>query len=68
MMLNADRYTITDHDSIPTGQFQNVSGTDYDLRVARNLGQAIAKLKNIGYDDNFCIVRGSQQSLGFVAR
>lgn len=67
-MLNADRYTITDHDSIPTGQFQEVTGTDYDLRVSRNLGQAIAKLKNIGYDDNFCVVRGSEQSYGFVAR
>lgn len=66
--MNADRYTVTDVDSIPTGAFQNVSGTDYDLRVARNLGQSIAKIANNGYDDNFCVTRGSDQSLTFVAR
>lgn len=66
--MNADSYTITDHDSIPTGTFQNVSGTNYDLRVARNLGQSIAKITNSGYDDNFCVTRGTDQSLTFVAR
>lgn len=66
--LNADRYTITDNDSIPTGEFQNVSGTDFDLRVSRNLGQMIAKIANSGYDDNFCVTRGTDQSLTFVAR
>ncbi|XP_031630270.1 aldose 1-epimerase [Contarinia nasturtii] len=66
--LNADRYTLTDKDSIPTGQFQNVTGTNYDLRVGCNLGQYIAKLKNNGYDDNFCVTRGTDQSLTFAAR
>lgn len=66
--LNADRYTITDKDSIPTGRFQPVSGTDYDLRVEQNLGKAITRLPNAGYDDNFCVTRGSDQSLAFVAR
>lgn len=66
--LNADRLTITDHDSIPTGGFQNVSGTDYDFRVSRKLGESIAKIANDGYDDNFCVTRGTDQSLAFVAR
>lgn len=66
--LNCDRYTITDHDSIPTGQFQPVSGTDYDLRVTQNLGKAIARINGCGYDDNFCVTRGSDQSIAFVAR
>lgn len=66
--MNADQITVTDHDSIPTGGLEDVSGTDYDLRVARNLGKAIAALKSVGYDDNFCVVRGSEQSLVFVAR
>lgn len=65
--LNADRYTITDQDSIPTGGFQPVTNTDYDLRIARNLGESLAKIKNNGYDDNFCVNRGSDQSLTFVA-
>lgn len=67
-MLNADRYTITDNDSIPTGQFQSVSGTNYDLRVAQNLGKAISRIDNSGYDDNFCVTRGANQTLAFVAR
>lgn len=66
--LNADRYTITDHDSIPTGAFQNVSGTKYDLRIPQNLGTAISSITNSGYDDNFCVTRGTDQSLTFVAR
>lgn len=66
--LNADRLTITDHDSIPIGTFQNVAGTDYDLRVARNLGESIAKIANNGYDDNFCVTRATDQRLTFVAR
>lgn len=66
--MNADRLTVTDQDSIPIGTFQNVSGTDYDLRVARNLGESIAKIPNNGYDDNFCVTRGSDQSMAFVAR
>lgn len=65
--LNADRYTITDHDSIPTGAFQNVLNTDYDLRVARNIGESLAKISNNGYDDNFCVTRGTDQKLTFVA-
>lgn len=68
IIINADRFTITDKDSIPTGQFQSVSGTDYDLRVEQNVGKAIARLANSGYDDNFCVTRGTDQSLAFVAR
>lgn len=68
MQLNADRITITDHDSIPTGDFQSVSGTDYDFRVTRNLGESLAKISNSGYDDNFCITKGTDQTLAFIAR
>lgn len=68
MTLNADKITITDHDSIPTGEFQDVSGTDYDLRVAQNLGVALSKLSNCGYDDNFCVTRTDDQSLTLVAK
>lgn len=67
-MLNADRYTLANNDLVVTGQFQPVSGTDYDLRVEQNLGKAIARLANNGYDDNFCVTRGTDQSLAFVAR
>lgn len=68
IMLNADRYTLANKDLVVTGQFQPVSGTDYDLRVEQNLGKAIARLTSNGYDDNFCVTRGTDQSLAFVAR
>lgn len=66
-MLNADRITVTDSDSIPTGQFRNVSGTNYDFRFARNLGQAI-NVQNVGFDNNFCVNQCPRRGLGFVAR
>lgn len=68
ILLNADRYTLANNDLVVTGQFQPVSGTDYDLRVEQNLGKAIARLAANGYDDNFCVTRGTDQSLAFVAR
>lgn len=66
--LNADRYTVTDHDSIPSGSFQDVLNTGYDLRVARYIGQSIANIANIGFDDNFCVIYGTEQKMTFVAR
>lgn len=49
-MLNADRYTLANKDLVVTGQFQPVSGTNYDLRVEQNLGKAIARLAANGND------------------
>lgn len=66
--LNADKITVTDADSIPTGELQDVSNTCYDLRIARNLGMAISKLSNPGYDDNFCVTRAGNQSFTYVAK
>lgn len=66
--LNADRITVTDDDSIPTGELKSVSGTPFDLRVPRHLGDAMARLDGSGYDDNFCVTRSEGQSLAFVAR
>lgn len=65
--LNADKITVTDDNSIPTGVLQDVD-TLYDLRIARKLGDALSKLSNSGYDDNFCVTQGSDQSLTFVAK
>lgn len=66
--LNADKITVTDSDSIPTGELQHVSDTSYDFRVARNLGFALSKIVNNGFDDNFCVTRADHQSLAFVAK
>lgn len=66
--LNADRITVTDADSIPTGDFRQVSGSAYDFRIQRNLGDAIARIANNGFDDNFCITNTLNSSQIFVAR
>jgi aldose 1-epimerase len=66
--LNADKYTITDEDSIPTGKLGCVGGTVFDLRVPREMGPAMAMTKRRGYDDNFCVTKGTDQKLAFVGR
>uniref|UniRef100_A0A1I8PV53 Aldose 1-epimerase n=1 Tax=Stomoxys calcitrans TaxID=35570 RepID=A0A1I8PV53_STOCA len=55
IMINADKITETDADSIPTGNFTSVEGTLYDLRKMVNLGERLKALLPInGYDDNYC--------------
>lgn len=66
--LNADRITETDEDSIPTGKLLCVGGTPYDLRVPRELGPAMSRVPGEGYDNNFCITKGTEQGMTFVAR
>lgn len=65
--LNADKYTVTDAASIPTGEIRNVSGTPFDLRVRQNLGKALVYLPEIGFDDNYVVAKGAEQKLTFVA-
>lgn len=65
--MNADRITITDDDSIPTGKFLPVWGSPYDFRIARNLGDAIAHVGNSGFDDNYCVTGGSMSMQTFIA-
>ncbi|XP_062706812.1 galactose mutarotase-like [Aedes albopictus] len=66
--LNADRITETDEDSIPTGKFLCVGGTPYDLRIPRELGPAMSRAPGEGYDNNFCITKGTEQGMTFIAR
>ncbi|XP_058978095.1 galactose mutarotase [Musca domestica] len=57
VMINADKITETDGDSIPTGNFTPVEGTVYDLRKMKNMGEGIKSLLPSpisGYDDNYC--------------
>lgn len=66
--INADKITETDKDYIPNGQFKCVGGSIYDFRTPRELGPSLARVGCNGYDDNFCIQKGTQQGLAFVAR
>ncbi|XP_048506153.1 uncharacterized protein LOC105691574 isoform X3 [Athalia rosae] len=53
--INANRWTVTDADSIPTGEIRPVANSIMDLRVAKQLGQVLPKVPSGGYDFNFCI-------------
>ncbi|XP_053671014.1 galactose mutarotase-like isoform X2 [Anopheles nili] len=66
--INADKITDTDADSIPSGKFICVGGTPYDLRIPRELGPSMAKTTGEGFDDNFCITKGTEQGRTFTAR
>lgn len=59
LKLNADRYTSTYFDLIPTGNLENVAGTELDFRVSSNLGARIKSWKR-GYDHNFVINKGEK--------
>ncbi|CAG9808621.1 unnamed protein product [Chironomus riparius] len=68
LTINADKVLKIDTEQIPTGDFLDVGGSEFDFRVPQELGDAIKKTSNNGYDNNFCITSGSSQSLAFVAR
>lgn len=69
LMINADQITETDEDSVTTGKLLSVSDTVFDLRVPTVLGNVINKVPGQdGFDNNFCISKGTEQSNTFVAR
>ena len=63
LQVLADTVTATTEDLIPTGDFQPVAGTPYDLREPRLLGEALAQKGNamfdsaLGFDINY-VLRG----------
>lgn len=65
LTVDADRYTPTDADNIPTGQVADVAGTPFDFREAKPLGRDIG-FSERGYDINLCL-NGGRGSLREVA-
>ncbi|CAD6230562.1 GSCOCG00006821001-RA-CDS [Cotesia congregata] len=53
--MNADRWTVTDAESIPTGEIRSVANSIMDLRSPTVLGDVIDKVPGGGYDYNFCL-------------
>eukprot|EP00927_Polykrikos_kofoidii_P074779 TRINITY_DN70802_c0_g1_i1.p1 TRINITY_DN70802_c0_g1~~TRINITY_DN70802_c0_g1_i1.p1 ORF type:complete len:372 (-),score=50.64 TRINITY_DN70802_c0_g1_i1:24-1139(-) len=62
--INADRYTPTDADSVPTAELAVVDGTAFDFRAigeaAHSIGERIGELKSLpgcggGYDHNYVL-------------
>ena len=67
VQINADFYTPTGQDLIPTGEILKAEGSKFDFRNATNLGEMIENHGNHGYDVNFCIL-DNENELGFVGR
>lgn len=63
LMINADSFTPTDADSIPTGEIRPVEGTAFDFRKFKPIGRDIGEqdeqlIMCRGYDHNFCLNDG----------
>lgn len=54
MMINASAYTASDQDLIPTGEIRSVSGSPYDFRESRSIGERI-HIPEGGYDNNYVL-------------
>lgn len=68
--VNANTFTTTNDESIPSGVLDNVEGTVFNLRTPHVLGPVITQHPGIGYDDNFCVAPrdDGQESLNFNAQ
>lgn len=60
IMIDADKFTPTDDELIPTGELRDVEGTPMDFRVSKSIGSDIEKdyvpLKQAGgYDHNYVL-------------
>jgi aldose 1-epimerase len=69
LMINADRYTVTDETLIPTGEIASVKGTPLDFTIPTSIGARLNQItrKPAGYDDNF-VLSGGGKSLAMAAR
>ncbi len=65
LTINADRFTVTDEDLMPTGEIKSVKGTVLDFTAATVIGKHINQTKG-GFDDNY--VLNSDWSLCFASR
>lgn len=70
LMIDADRYTPTDEELIPTGEIATVENTPLDFRTPTPIGEridAVDQTASIGYDHNWVL---NQQGSGIrrVAR
>lgn len=64
--INADCVTVTNAESLPTGEIKSVYNTMYDFQIPIKVGTLLDKYD--GMDTNFCINRGVEQGNCFVTR
>jgi aldose 1-epimerase len=73
LLVNADRYTPTGADQIPTGEIASVEGTPFDFRQMMPIGARLhSALQQMvyahGYDHNFVLNRQPGEGMTFAAR
>ncbi len=72
LKINANEYTVTDADQIPTGKFKTVENTPLDFRTQRFIGQQInaehpdMKIGN-GYDHNYVLKKENSRDVILAA-
>jgi aldose 1-epimerase len=70
LQLNADRYTVVDAESIPTGEQRSVTGTEFDFTKFKTIGRDIGAMANTpgaGFDHNWVINPGNAGELVLAA-
>jgi len=65
LLINADEITVTDKNSLPTGELAPVAGTAFDFTKPHPIGERIDQLYK-GYDDNF-VLRNQSGNLALAA-
>ncbi len=60
LKINADKFTQTDDNQLPTGELEELKGTMLDFSVMHKIGEKIdepfsAVIDGIGYDNNYCL-------------
>jgi aldose 1-epimerase len=73
LLVNADRYTPTGPDQIPTGEIAPVEGTPLDFRQMMPIGARLSSafqqmVYGRGYDHNFVLNKPSGGGMTFAAR
>jgi aldose 1-epimerase len=66
LMLNADSFTPSDENLIPTGEIKSVKGTAMDFTKPTIIGSRIGQVKG-GYDHNY-VLNSKDGSLALAAR
>jgi aldose 1-epimerase len=73
LLINAERYTPTGPDQIPTGEVAAVEGTPFDFRQMMPIGARLHSANQQmvyahGYDHNFVLNRKAGEGITFAAR
>jgi aldose 1-epimerase len=70
LQVQADRYTVSDNELLPTGEIKSVDGTPLDFRKPQTIESRIAELEptgSHGYDHNY-VLSGPRTEPAFAAR